>query len=54
MRRFKSAGQVQRFLAVHAALGNAFQVARHRLQARHSRLCREQVFHAWRLATCGS
>ena len=54
MRRFKSAGQAQRFLAVHAAIGNAFRVARHRLQAIHYRLCREQAFHAWDLATCGS
>ena len=54
MRRFKSAGQAQRFLVVHAALGNAFRVACHRLQARHYRLCREQAFHAWDLATCGS
>ena len=54
MRRFKSAGQAQRFLAVHAAIGNAFRVARHRLQARHYRLCREQAFHTWDLATCGS
>ena len=54
MRRLKSARQTQRFLAVHAALGNAFRVARHRLQARHYRLCREQALHAWELATCGS
>ena len=54
MRRLKSAGQAQRFLAVHAARGNAFRVARHRLRARHYRLCREQALHAWDLATCGS
>ena len=54
MRRFESAGQAQRFLAVRAASGNAFRVVGHRLKARHYRLCREQAFHAWDLATCCS
>ena len=51
MRRFKPAGQAQRFLAVHTAAGYTFRVARHRLKAIRSRLCREQAFHAWDWAT---
>ena len=35
-----------RLLAVHAAVDNAFRVARHRLKAMQCRLCREQAFHA--------
>ena len=39
MRRFKSAGQAQRFLAVHAAIGNLFRVGRHLMRASHQREC---------------
>ena len=36
MRRFKSAGQAQRFLAVHGAVRNLFNLGRHRLLHRRS------------------
>ena len=52
MRHFKSGAQAQCFLAVHAAIQNAFRVARHRLKAMHHRLLREQAFDTWKLATC--
>ena len=45
MRRLESAGQAQRFLAVHPAAGDAFRVARHRLKAMYYRRCLEQSFH---------
>ena len=51
MRRFKSAAQVQRFLAVHAATHNSFRLARHRLKAIHHRLLREQAYSTWKAAT---
>ncbi len=54
MRRFKSAGQAQRFLAVHAAIGSAFRVARHHRKAIQYRPSRVQALHTWDLATCGS
>ena len=38
MLRFKSEAQVQRFLAVHAAIHNSFRLARHGLKAIHHRL----------------
>ncbi len=36
MRRFKSAGQAQRFLSVHGAVRNLFNLGRHRLRAANS------------------
>ena len=33
MRRFKSAGQAQRFLAVYAVVGNLFRLGRHLTRA---------------------
>ena len=45
MRHFKSGAQAQCFLAVHAAIQNAFRVARHRLKAMYHRLLREQAFN---------
>ena len=47
MRRFKSAAQAQRFLAVHDVVRNLFTVGRHRLRARHQRLLRSRAFTTW-------
>src|SRR6266853_1391224 len=47
MRRFKSAAQAQRFLAVHDVMRNLFNVGRHRLRARHQRLLRSRAFTTW-------
>jgi putative transposase len=52
MRRFKSAAQVQRFLAVHGLIHNLFLVARHHLKAILHRLLRQQAFTIWKMATC--
>ncbi len=52
MRRFKSAGQVQRFLAVHGAIGNLFRLGRHMMRASHYREFRSRAFSEWQLVTC--
>lgn len=51
MRRFKSAAQAQRGLAVHAATHHTFRLVRHRLKAIHHRLLRERAFTTWKTAT---
>lgn len=50
MRRFKSVGQAQRFLGVHAAVNNLFNLARHLVRAEHYRLLRVSAFAEWREA----
>ena len=52
MRRFKSPGQAQRFLAVHSQIHNLFRLARHLMRARHYRMFRERSFSTWSQATC--
>ena len=51
MRRFKSAGQAQRFLSVHGVIQNCFRLGRHLLRAAHYRWLRERSFAAWSVAT---
>jgi transposase-like protein len=51
MQRFKSPGLAQRFLSIHAAVFNTFNVQRH-LTPRHTlRVLRADAFRAWRAAT---
>ncbi len=52
MRRFKSAGHVQRFLSVQGVVLNLFRVGRHLLRAVHHRLLRTRASGVWRAATC--
>jgi len=52
MRRFKSPGQAQRFLAVHSQVHNLFRVGRHLLRAANYRLLRNQSFETWQQVTC--
>ena len=47
MRRFKSRVQAQRFLGVHAAVYNLFNLGRHLMSARHYRELRHNAFAAW-------
>ena len=50
MQRFKSPGSAQRFLSVHAAVHNTFNVQRH-LTSRHTlRVLRDEAFRTWRAA----
>jgi transposase-like protein len=51
MQRFKSPGSAQRFLSIHAAVQNTFNVQRH-LTSRHThRVFRDEAFRTWRAAT---
>lgn len=45
---FKSAASAQRFLSIHAATYNTFDVCRHLTTARTHRLFRAEAFAAWR------
>lgn len=47
MRRFKSAGQAQRFLGVHASVSNLFNLGRHLVRAQHYRDLRVSAFEEW-------
>ena len=50
MRRFKSIGQAQRFLGVHAAVYNLFNLGRHLTKAKYYRKFREGAFIEWERA----
>ena len=50
MRRFKSAAQAQRFLTVHAAVYNLFNLGRHLVSAGHYRKLRIDAFGQWTIA----
>ena len=50
MRRFKSRPQAQRFLDVHAAVYNLFNLGRHLTPARHYRELRHSAFASWEKA----
>jgi len=52
MRRFKSPGQAQRFLSVHAVVGNLFRIGRHLIRATHYRVLRARAFEHWQEVTC--
>jgi putative transposase len=47
MRRFKSMLQAQRFLRVHAAVSNLFNLGRHLVAADHYRKLRRSAFASW-------
>ena len=51
MRRFKSTTQAQRFLSVHAAVYNLFNLGRHLVSAEFYRLMRQRAFASWKNAT---
>jgi putative transposase len=51
MRGFKSAGQAQRFLSVHAPINNLFRPRRHQMTAADYRAARQQAFETWQQAT---
>ena len=51
MQRFKLPGSAQRFLSIHAAVQNTFDVQRHLTSRRTLRALREQAFQTWQAAT---
>ncbi len=50
MRRFKSMQQAQRFLTVHAAVCNLFNLGRHLVSAKNYRMFRSRAFASWSYA----
>jgi putative transposase len=54
MKRFKSSGSAQRFLAIHAAVYNVFNIQRHLTSRRTLRVFRDQAMLTWRQATVGA
>ena len=51
MQRFKSPGSAQRFLSIHAAVLNTFNVQCHLTSRRTLRVLREEAYQTWRAAT---
>src|ERR687894_204844 len=49
--RFKSVGSAQRFLKIHAAVHNTFNLQRHLASRRTLRLFRAEAEQAWQIAT---
>ncbi len=47
MKRFKSAGQAQRFLSAHDGISNLFHLRRHQVPAAQYRDARTEAFAAW-------
>jgi putative transposase len=47
MRRFKSTKQAQRFVTVHAAVSNLFNLGRHLIRAEQYRKLRTGAFDEW-------
>jgi putative transposase len=48
MKRFKSAGSAQRFLSIHAAVYNTFNIQRHLISRSTLRQFRSDATNAWR------
>jgi putative transposase len=54
MQRFKSPGSAQRFLSMHAAVHNAFNVQRHLISRRTLRVFRAEAMAQWHAATAAA
>ena len=54
MQRFKSPGTAQRFLSVHAAAYNTFNLQRHLISRRTLRLFRAEAAAQWKAATAAA
>ena len=52
--RFKSAGSAQRFLSIHAAVHNTFNLDRHLISRRTLRAFRAEAAEQWRAATAAA
>ena len=50
-RKFKSEKQAHRFLGVHAAVSNLFNLQRHLVKAEHYRDLRDSALASWKNAT---
>ena len=47
MKRFKSAGQAQRFLSAHDGINNLFHLRRHQVSATQYQAARAQALQVW-------
>ena len=54
MQRFKSAGSAQKFLSIHAAVYNTFNVQRHLTSAQTHRTLRAAAMNTWREAVAAA
>ena len=54
MQRFKSPGSAQRFLAIHAAVDNTFNLQRHLISRRTLRRFRAEAMADWNAATAAA
>ncbi len=54
MQRFKSAGSAQRFLSIHAAVYNTFNVQRHLISRKTLRQFRGEAMIAWQTVTAAA
>lgn len=54
MQRFRSPGSAQRFVAMHAAAYNTFNLQRHLVPRRNLRNVRAQAMADWRAATAAA
>jgi putative transposase len=54
MQGFKSAGSAQRFLSIHSAVHNTFNLQRHLISRRTLRLFRAEAAQQWHLATAAA
>jgi putative transposase len=51
MQRFKSPGSAQRFLSIHSAVYNTFNIQRHLISRGTLRQSRGDAMNTWRSAT---
>src|SRR5215211_3211247 len=54
MQRFKSPGSAQRFLSMHSAVHNTFNVQRHLVSRRTLRTFKAEAAQAWQIATAAA
>ena len=54
MRRFKSPGSAQRFVSMHSAVYNTFNLQRHLISHRALRICRSEAMEQWHAATAAA
>ena len=53
MRCYKSLRQAQRFLIVHAAVYNLFNLGRHLVSEKNYRMQRMRAFESWKYTSAG-
>ena len=54
MQRFKSAGSAQRFLSIHAAVHNTFNLQRHLISRSTLRIFRAEAAAQWQVAVAAA